>query len=139
MRRTALQNHSADGFGPQIVQWKEEAASEPVFVKGTEFAAFRPPEAQVSLTNEDATVGDLQEIAAFLQHLEGRMEELQAEGVEATLIRQLAPLGRDLCKVGVRALQQLMTPQPLHAEDLDRPVVKVAVERVGVLPIGAVG
>ena len=29
MRRTALQNHSADGFGPQIVQWKEEAASEP--------------------------------------------------------------------------------------------------------------
>ena len=94
MRRTALQNHSADGFGPQIVQWKEEAASEPVFVKGTEFAAFRPPEASLTMTGEEATVADLRDVAGVLQHLEEKMARIQAEVRKVDERRALLHRGR---------------------------------------------
>jgi len=118
MRRTALQNHSADGFGPQIVQWKEEAASEPVFVKGTEFAAFRPPEASLTMTGEEATVADLRDVAGFLQHLEEKMARIQAESAELLGDRAAAPAYVELDPRRLSTTGEYLGPRTLRSREV---------------------
>ena len=118
MRRTALQNHSADGFGPQIVQWKEEAASEPVFVKGTEFAAFRPPEASLTMTGEEATVADLRDVAGFLQHLEEKMARIQAESAELLGARAAAPAYVELDPRRLSTTGEYLGPRALRSREV---------------------